>query len=251
MLLSILTVVVTSAICGAAQNTTMLIAGRAVQGIGGGRINILVDVIICDLVPLRDRGNIIGLLFALISVGLSFGPLVGGVIAGAGQWRWVFLLNVPVGMVAFVALFFSLRVSHRGDLSWEVRLRRINYTGNTILVASTILVLYMLTYGGSRYAWSDAHIVAPLVVGLVLMVAFFFYERSSLCHYPVTPPQLFSNRTTCAAFYISSIHSMMVVRPRIKGSYYFQKPLHPMCLFRKMARLWRIWRLKRMWWKRS
>ncbi|KAK8001223.1 hypothetical protein PG991_013445 [Apiospora marii] len=133
MLGSVLLFMAASAICGAAQDTATLIVGRAVQGLGGGGINMLVDVIICDLVPLVDRGSIIGLLFALISMISSFGPLIGGALTSAGQWRWIFYLNLPLGAVALAILFASLKVSHRGGLGWKQRVRRIDLVGNFIL----------------------------------------------------------------------------------------------------------------------
>ena len=118
MLFSVFMLLAGRAIRGAAQNTAMLIAGRGIQGIGGGGINMLVDVVICDLIPLRERGKMIGLLFAIISMTASFRPLIGGVLAGNGQWRWVFFLNLPIGAVASEILFPFLRISHRGVLIW-------------------------------------------------------------------------------------------------------------------------------------
>ena len=109
----------------------MLIGGRGIQGIGGGGINMLVDVAICDLIPPRERGKMIGLLFAIISMTASFGPLIDGVLAGNGQWRWVFFLNLPIGAVALGILFIFLRMSHRGGLTWQQRIRQIDYVGNT------------------------------------------------------------------------------------------------------------------------
>lgn len=70
----------------------MLVAGRTVQGIGGGGINMMIELIICDLVPLRERGNILALLFAVVTVGTSLGPFVGGILVDEATWRWVFYM---------------------------------------------------------------------------------------------------------------------------------------------------------------
>jgi MFS family permease len=78
-----------SGICGGANTTGMLIAGRAIQGIGGGGINLMIELIISDLVPLRERGGIMGILFAVFSLGTSIGPFVGGAIVERSSWRWV------------------------------------------------------------------------------------------------------------------------------------------------------------------
>jgi MFS family permease len=85
-----------SAIAGGANNAATLIAGRAVQGMGSGGMNIVVDIIVSDLVPLRERGNYIAIILVVYTIGTTLGPWVGGVIVTNTSWRWVFLINVPV-----------------------------------------------------------------------------------------------------------------------------------------------------------
>lgn len=85
-----------SGISGGATNGAMLIAGRAIQGMGSGGINMIVDVIISDLVPLRERGNYMACVLTVYFVGLALGPWVGGVIVDSISWRWVFYINLPV-----------------------------------------------------------------------------------------------------------------------------------------------------------
>lgn len=127
-----------------------------------------------------------------------------------------------MGAVAFAILFAYLKVSHRGGLGWKQRVRRIDLVGNLILVASTVLILYSLTYGGSRYPWSNPHIIALQVVGLVLMVVFFFYERSPWCVFPVAPKVLFSSRTSVAAFFITFNDGMLIYWATYFFPLYFQ-----------------------------
>lgn len=225
MIASVLVFLAGSTVCGAAQNTATLIVGRGIQGIGGGGINMLVDVIICDLIPLRERGKFIGMLFAIISMTASFGPLIGGALAGNGQWRWVFFINLPIGAVALAILFVFLRLSHRGGLTWKERVRQIDYIGNATLIVSTVLILYVLTYAGSKYSWSDPQMIALLTVGLGLLIIFGIYERSPLCAYPVVPPVLFSNRTSSAAFFISFNHSLLTIWTTYFYPLYFQSVL--------------------------
>ena len=81
-----------SGIAGGARDMPMLIAGRTVQGIGGGGIQMMIELIISDLVPLRERGNILGVLFAAVTIGTSLGPFVGGIIIERTTWRWVFYM---------------------------------------------------------------------------------------------------------------------------------------------------------------
>ena len=82
-----------SGICGGAVNGAMLIVGRGIQGIGSGGLNMIVDVIVSDLVPLRERGNFIAIILTVYSIGTTIGPFVGGIIVQNTTWRWVFYLN--------------------------------------------------------------------------------------------------------------------------------------------------------------
>lgn len=85
-----------SGICGGATNGAMLIAGRAIQGMGSGGINMIVDIIVSDMVPLRERGNYMAIVLTIYFIGTSIGPFVGGAIVDTTSWRWVFYINLPV-----------------------------------------------------------------------------------------------------------------------------------------------------------
>lgn len=87
MISSVVLLIVGSAICGWAKNGHTLIAGRTIQGIGGGGINLLVELIICDLVPLRERSKFMGIIMATFTVGTAIGPIIGGIIAQSSSWR--------------------------------------------------------------------------------------------------------------------------------------------------------------------
>ncbi|MBE3042955.1 MFS transporter, partial [Candidatus Bathyarchaeota archaeon] len=199
------------------------IAARAVQGIGAGGINMMVDLIVCDLVPMRDRGKFLGLLFGIIGLFTAVGPLVGGALAQAGQWRWAFYLNLPIGAVCMVATFLFLNVKSRTDGTFAGKMRRIDWGGVTILTVSCIAVMYAVTYGGSLRSWQDPSVLAPLVIGLfLLLVVFVAFEGSPLVKEPVTPYHLFANRTSAAAFAITFLHSIMGLYMVYVYALYFQ-----------------------------
>ena len=82
-----------SGISGGANSATMLIAGRTIQGIGGGGVNVMIDIIVSDLLPLRERGKYMGIIFAVFATGSSIGPVLGGVIVQRTSWRWVFWIK--------------------------------------------------------------------------------------------------------------------------------------------------------------
>ncbi|KAK4031534.1 hypothetical protein C8A01DRAFT_42020 [Parachaetomium inaequale] len=197
-----------SGIAGGASNGAMLIAGRAVQGIGSGGIYIIIDVIVSDLVPLRIRGNYMAVILVVYTVGMAIGPWVGGEIIATTTWRWVFYINLPVGGAAMVMIFFFLRVQHNRSQTALQKLLRIDYVGNLILVGSTVTILYALTYGGTKYPWSAAEILAPLVLGLAGLVLFMWYETKAA--EPVVPPALFNNRTTTIIFAATFLNSALV-----------------------------------------
>lgn len=160
------------------------------------------------------------------SVGTSVGPFVGGVIAEKTSWRWVFWINLPVGGASLVMLFLFLRVaSNKEDMTLRDKLKRIDYLGNAILMASSVAILCALTYGGSLYAWSDARVVAPLVLGLVGLVLFFLYEGSGWVREPVTPLRLFAHRTGAVVAVNTFLNSALVYWAMFFLSVYFQAVL--------------------------
>ncbi|KAI9693982.1 MAG: hypothetical protein M1822_003253 [Bathelium mastoideum] len=192
-----------SGICGGSTSIDMLIVARAVQGIGAGGINMLIDMIICDLVPMRERGNFLGILFLFVSIGTTIGPLIGGILTDRTSWRWVFYINLPIGGAALLLLILFLQVKWKKEFSTIERLKRIDVIGNAILICSTYSILNALTYGGTKYSWSDGHVVAPLIVGLFGLIIFYLFELSPWCAYPVIPPHQLSHRTTAVALFIS------------------------------------------------
>ncbi|MCJ1394423.1 hypothetical protein MMC18_007301 [Xylographa bjoerkii] len=211
-----------SGICGGANSGAMLIAGRAIQGIGSGGLNMIVDVVVSDLVPLRERGNFIAIVLTVYSIGTTMGPFVGGAIVETTTWRWVFYLNLPIGGVAMVMLFMFLHVNYKKEMTFAQKLKRIDYLGNVIVIASSTAVLFALTYGGARYSWSSWHIVLPLVLGLVGLIIFYIYEDSSLPIEPVTPTRLFKNRTSGAVIVITFLNSGLLYWAMYFLPVYFQ-----------------------------
>jgi MFS family permease len=197
-----------SGISGGATTTAMLIGGRAVQGIGGGGINMLIDLIVCDLVPLRERGNFMGVIFGVFTIGTSLGPFIGGAIVQNSTWRWVFYLNLPIAGAALILLLIFLPESYEDKSSFSMKIKRIDFAGNTILIAAVTAILIALSFGGTRYEWSNWHIILPLVLGLCGLVAFQIFEASPLAVEPVVPPRFFKNRTSATALFLTFVHTM-------------------------------------------
>ncbi|WP_149183366.1 MFS transporter [Streptomyces sp. TRM49041] len=186
-----------SALCGVAQDMPQLIAYRAVQGLGGGGLIVLSMAIVGDLVPPRDRGRYQGIFGAVFGATSVLGPLLGGVFTEHLSWRWVFYINLPVGIVALFVIAAVLHIPAHGTR------HTIDYLG-TLLIASVATCLVLVaSLGGTTWPWGSARIIGLAVLGAVLLVAFVYAERRAA--EPVLPLKLFRVRTFTLVSVISFV----------------------------------------------
>lgn len=177
-----------------------MIVFRAIAGVGGGGILNNVMVSISDIVSLRERGKYQGILGVVVSVANSLGPLLGGVFTETIGWRWAFWINLPLTGVAILIVQFFLPFKRVGG-NWREKARRIDYAGSIIILASTILILLPLNWGGNKYAWDSAVVLALLIVGLLLIVVFILVENcKKIVDLPILPMHLFKNRSVSASY---------------------------------------------------
>ncbi|KAH8898028.1 MFS general substrate transporter, partial [Thozetella sp. PMI_491] len=212
-----------SGISGASTSASMLIGGRTIQGLGAAGINVLVEIIICDLLPLRERGQFMGLMFLFIVVGSVCGPFLGGILVDRVSWQWVFYLNLPFCGLCLALLLLFLRVQHPDtNLSTQDCLKKVDFLGLFILCGAISSLLYALTYGGTRYDWSDAPIIVTFVMGMVGIALFFVYQISPFCKNPAMPKALFGNRTSVAALLATFMQLIVSYTPLYFLPVYFQ-----------------------------
>jgi len=175
-----------SALCGLAQNMGELIAFRALQGLGGGGLMVSAQAAVGDVVAPSERGRYTGLFGATFAVSSVAGPLIGGFLTTHLSWRWIFYVNLPLGVVALGVLALTL------PSAGERVQRRIDYAGTVLLALGLSALILMTTLGGNSYAWGSPAIVAMGVVGVVCIAALMLVERRAA--EPILPPALFRNR---------------------------------------------------------
>ncbi|MFI8093175.1 DHA2 family efflux MFS transporter permease subunit [Streptomyces sp. NPDC086080] len=196
--LAVVIFLVGSALCGAAQDMPQLIGFRALQGLGGGGLIVLSMAIVGDLVPPRERGRYQGLFGAVFGTTSVLGPLVGGLFTQHWSWRWVFYINVPVGIVALAVIAAVLHIPRRSAK------HVIDYLGTLLIASVAICLVLVASLGGTTWAWASPQIIGLAVLGAVLVVAFVAVERRAA--EPVLPLKLFGVRT----FTLSAVISFVV-----------------------------------------
>jgi len=223
MIISIAIFALGSGIAGGANASTMMIAGRTVQGLGAGAIFMLVEIIVCDLVPLRERGKYLGFVLSSSAIGAIMGPVVGGVLADA-NWRWIFYLNIPTSGLTIAIMLVFLRLHHKKETTWAAAFLRIDWVGSLIFIASICSLLIGLVFGGSVFPWSSWRVIVPIILGVMGWAGFHVYEWKPphYCKEVMVPPRLFSNRTSVAGFYINFVSSILLQWVCFFWPFYFQ-----------------------------
>lgn len=135
-----------SAICTAANNLTILLIGRSIQGIGGGGLSALTYVIVSDMVDLRSRGKWFSFISLQWAIGSVSGPVIGGALAEHSDWRGIFILNFPFCVVGFIGIIAFLKLNYKVGSVWE-KLKKVDWIGSVIFVASITSFLIPLTWG--------------------------------------------------------------------------------------------------------
>ncbi len=220
---AILIFAVGSAIAGPAPTLGALVVGRAIQGIGCAGINTMVEMVVCDLVPLRERGKFMGLIFAIYSISTTIGPIIGGAFSTYVTWRWIFYLNLPLSGLTLGMVIMALGVLPKGSSMSLGSLKRVDWAGNVLLVAAITSILLALTWGGGGEPWSSWRSILPLVLGLIGLPLFLLFETRVT--EPTTPFRLFSNRTSLAGFWCAFTHNMLVFWILFVLPIYFQAVL--------------------------
>ncbi|RYP16105.1 hypothetical protein DL765_005306 [Monosporascus sp. GIB2] len=212
-----------SLLCAVSVNMGMLIAARAIQGVGAGGIVVLVNISISDLFSLRRRGIYYGIMGMVWAVASAIGPILGGVFTSQVTWRWCFYVNLPISGVSFAVLVFVLKL-HNPKTPVRQGLAAVDWTGSALIIGGTLMFLFGLEFGGITYPWNSPTTICLIVFGALVIVLFYLFEKK-FAEFPIIPARLFTPWQNILAFLICFSHGMVF----ISGSYwlplYFQAVL--------------------------
>ncbi|KAK6344194.1 hypothetical protein TWF696_007835 [Orbilia brochopaga] len=195
-------------LCAVAKDFTLILVGRTIQGIGGGGIIAVSEIILTDLVPLRERGKYFGFLSTMWALGSVLGPVLGGVFSEKVSWTWVFWINLPFCGIGFVMVPVFLKLNFI-PTSMAAKLRRIDWVGGTIFIGSCTSFLIPITWGGTMYAWDSWRTLVPLIVGGVGLIAFIFYEMY-VASDPLIRMGVFKQRTAAVSYAGTFVHGIIL-----------------------------------------
>lgn len=194
-----------SVLSGASQTMTQLIIFRAFQGIGAGALLPIAIAIVGDLFTPRERGRWQGVTGAVFGISSVTGPTIGGWITQHAPWRWVFYVNLPIGIVALLALIFLMpRLRGHGQRV------SIDYTGAALLVLGTVPLLLGFTWAGTQYSWFSPQILGLFVFSVLVLIGFVFYELrvERRGDEPILEPTLFKNSVVSVSILVSFAFGM-------------------------------------------
>ncbi len=198
LLPAIVVFVIASVLCGFAQTLWQLIAYRALQGVGGGGLMAMAQAAIADVVAPRERGKYQAYMAGTWGVASVAGPILGGWMTDQLSWRWIFWVNLPIGVAAFLLSSRALK------LLPVRRLRvRIDYAGAALLTACVTAILLVMSWGGSEYPWLSPEVLLTALAALLLLAALVWRERAAAD--ALVPPRLFAHSVFTGGVLIAAL----------------------------------------------
>ncbi|OJD33705.1 mfs multidrug transporter [Diplodia corticola] len=184
--------------CGLARNMNELIAARAFAGIGGGGMTTVVSIMMSDIVTLRERGKWQGYINIVFATGAGTGAPLGGILADRVGWRWVFLFQPPLCLVAILAVTLALKLPARDHAHWAAKLRRVDFLGAAVLISAVFMLLLGLDRG-SNVAWRDRLTLACLGSSIPL-IAIFLLVETKFASEPFAPGHIIFSPSLVACY---------------------------------------------------
>jgi EmrB/QacA subfamily drug resistance transporter len=202
-LLGLVVFMIGSALCGTSESMMQLIIYRAIQGIGGGAIMPIVFTIIFDIFPPEKRGKMMGMFGAVFGLSSVLGPLAGAFFTDYVNWRWIFYVNLPLGVIAFVMLYLAYHESK------SLQKQKIDWAGTVLMISSIVCLMFGLELGGKEYAWDSTQIISLFIGFVVLLIAFLWWQTKASD--PIVTLALFKNRIFTASMGISFFYGAIMI----------------------------------------
>ncbi|EHL02156.1 putative Uncharacterized transporter C3H1.06c [Glarea lozoyensis 74030] len=211
-----------SLVAALSYSLPMLIAGRAVQGLGGGGIITLVEISVGDMFSQRERGLFYGIYGAVWAFATAVGPIIGGAFTEYVSWRWCFYFNLPFDGLSLIITFLFLHI-HNPKTPLIAGLKAIDWIGSLLIVGATLMFLLGLDFGGVTYPWKSVTVICLILFGLVTYAIFGIYER--FAKYPIIPRRIFGNVSLVSTFGVVFCHGACFIAPVFFLPLYFQSVL--------------------------
>ncbi|ORY59659.1 major facilitator superfamily transporter [Pseudomassariella vexata] len=206
-------------LCCLAHSIGILLAGRSLQGVGGGGIIVLSLVIFTDIVPLRVRPKWYGTVLGAWALGNCLGPILGGVIVEHTTWRWIFYIMFPFCAFGLISIPCLLTLQPRTATLGE-KLARVDWLGGLLFISSATSFLIAISWGGSQFDWNSAATLVPLCLGVAGLAAAFVYE-ACVAKQPFLRRSLFWRLSSTATYFCGSMQGLVIYGQLYYGPFYF------------------------------
>lgn len=208
-----------SIVFGVAKNMPVLIVGRILQGLGGGGLDVLSEIILTDITSLKERPLFLGLYALPMAGGGVCGPLIGAAFSEFVDWRWIGWINLPIIAVGVLLAFFFLHLRPI-DSSFHSKLRRLDWIGMLLFTIGSTTFALPLSWAGAMYPWSSWKTILPLIIGAVFLLVFAIYESKPAD--PVFPYRIFNNRTAVVTLIGAAAHGAVLYSILLYTPLFFQ-----------------------------
>ncbi|KAJ3490404.1 hypothetical protein NLG97_g5791 [Lecanicillium saksenae] len=205
--IALLLFTVGSIVFATAHSMPVLIIGRALQGLGGGGINVLTEIIVTDMTTLRERPFYLGIMALPTATGSVLGPMFGAIFSDFATWRWIGWINLPLVGVAFPLIFFFLRLRSI-ETTMLFNLKTIDWLGMALFAAGSAAIVAPLSWAGALYGWGSWRTLVPLLVGIAILAVFAVFEARPAA--PIMPHHLFKRPTSSLTLLGGLLHGMVL-----------------------------------------
>ncbi|KAL7627927.1 hypothetical protein AAE478_002122 [Parahypoxylon ruwenzoriense] len=188
-----------------ARNMAAIVAGRVIQGLGAGGLDVLGEIIVSDMTSLKERPLYLGIMALPIAVGSILGPTIGALFSDFVTWRWIGWINLPLLGIAFPLLLFFLHLRPI-DSSLQDKVKRLDWGGMSLFSIGCTVFVLPLSWAGALFPWNSWQTILPLLLGAAVLAVFAFYE--SMPEAPVVPHKLFRSRTLTATLCGAFLHGV-------------------------------------------